>query len=192
VRHGVEPSWEALQEVIFNAAYCDLQGNRYPILHGLQDAMGHKTKEVYEWCWKNSPIRPCKGKDDMAANFTLSKIQAYPSMQLTTVNTRYFKDSLDTKLKLPFGSVGGFTLHAGADEAYAREMCAEARNEKGIWEQIGSRPNHWWDCEVYCHCAAEQLGLQFRRPEPEPQKSKTEQKHSPLAGRRLNPYRNMS
>ena len=48
------------------------------------------------------------------------------------------------------------------DEEYLAEMESERRVKKGdkwFWEQIGSRPNHYWDCESMQMAAATMLKL---------------------------------
>jgi hypothetical protein len=42
-------------------------------------------------------------------------------------------------------------------------LCAEFVNEKGLWEVIGSRPNHGLDCSVLNILAAEILGVKYLR-----------------------------
>jgi hypothetical protein len=48
------------------------------------------------------------------------------------------------------------------DEDYKKQMESERRVQKNgawLWQQIGSRPNHFWDCEVMNVCAALMLKL---------------------------------
>lgn len=42
---------------------------------------------------------------------------------------------------------------------YTKMLSSEKKNEKGVWEQIGHRPNHYWDCEVMQVAIASMVGL---------------------------------
>jgi hypothetical protein len=49
-----------------------------------------------------------------------------------------------------------------AEEDYLAQMESEHRIRKGgkwLWEQIGKRPNHYWDCEAMQVAAAVMLKL---------------------------------
>lgn len=59
------------------------------------------------------------------------------------------------------GDPGAFYLHGQTGEDYASQILAEFRNEIGIWEQIGSKPNHYLDCEVLAMAAAHIIGVPF-------------------------------
>lgn len=50
---------------------------------------------------------------------------------------------------------------------YIKQLSAERRNaDTGIWEQIGHRPNHFFDCETMQVCAAVMLSLVGRAAPP--------------------------
>ncbi len=85
------------------------------------------------------------------------------------VNTTHYKNALHARMSVLPGDPGGLRLHAEMDEAAAGQLCAEVRNERGHWEQIGSRDNHYWDCLALALCAAEILGVRYwPRPEDVP------------------------
>ncbi|MCB1279055.1 terminase gpA endonuclease subunit, partial [Prosthecobacter sp.] len=49
-----------------------------------------------------------------------------------------------------------------ADDDYLTQMESEQRVRKGgkwLWERIGKRPNHYWDCEAMQVAAAVMLKL---------------------------------
>jgi len=55
----------------------------------------------------------------------------------------------------------------GALNDYARQMVSERRNDKGIWEKIPHRANHYLDCEVGHLVAYDMAGIAFLEPETE-------------------------
>ena len=54
-------------------------------------------------------------------------------------------------------------------EEYCNQLISEARDDKGVWQRIGSRPNHDWDAWVIANCAAEYKGVKHRPPPEEGQ-----------------------
>lgn len=46
-----------------------------------------------------------------------------------------------------------------APKNYEKMLYSERKNEKGVWEQIGHRPNHFFDCEAMQICFALMVGL---------------------------------
>ncbi|MCB1209484.1 MAG: phage terminase large subunit family protein, partial [Verrucomicrobiales bacterium] len=58
-----------------------------------------------------------------------------------------------------------------AGDDYLGQMESEHRVRKGgkwLWEQIGKRPNHYWDCEAMQVAAAVMLKLVGRESVSEP------------------------
>ena len=75
-------------------------------------------------------------------------------LRLYLLDTDYFKTW--TTARLQPGSRQPFRLHAGCDEALARQLTAEQLvREKGkrVWKQR-RRDNHWFDCLCLCTAAA--------------------------------------
>lgn len=166
VRYGFVEFFVDVEEVLFEAEYADSEGRSYFIAAGLIDAMGHRTAEVYDWCRQFVQIRPSKGEQRMVSPFAATRLDNYPDgrpmpggLLLYRINTNYFKDQLANKLKIHPADPGAFLLHAETGEDYVAQMTSEARNESGVWEQIRSRPNHYWDCEVLALAAAHIRGL---------------------------------
>ncbi len=176
VRHGFVESWSALQRVLFKDPYRDAAGRAYVISFGLVDSGdGTKSREVYDWCDKNPPMMPSKGvAPTMAQPYRVSSIATHPGLPLYVVNSNHYKNILAAKLTIAPFDPGAWMLHSdlkgdtpGALNDYARQMVAERRNDKGIWEQIPHRPNHYLDCEVGHLVAYDIAGIAFLEPETE-------------------------
>jgi len=73
-------------------------------------------------------------------------------------------------------------------EAYARQMCAEGRDERGLWQCPDGKANHLWDCAQMGLALAMYLGWQHaRRPGTDPgtaDKPKTDDNRKPHKSRR--------
>ncbi len=174
VRHGFVHSFEDLAQVLWLDQYRDAAGNRYHVQLAIQDAMGHRTADVYDFCRRGrGQILPSQGKRELASPYSWSDIEYWPGttkkfpagLKRINVNTTYYKDMLSARLGVSVGDPGGIVLHGDVDEDFAAQLCAEYRDMRGHWEQIGSRPNHYWDCMVLALCAADVLGLRYR-PRP--------------------------
>lgn len=164
IKKGFVDSFEALAEVLWEHEYLDAEGNKYPVVFTVMDAMGHRTADVYDFCRANpGRILPSKGERTKSQAYTYGNLEYYPGtkkiipggLKLVNVNTKYFKDLLDAKLNVAPTDPGAFHLHAGMDEDYFRQMTAEYIDDNGFWQQIGSRPNHYWDCSANCMVAAD-------------------------------------
>ncbi|WP_025322272.1 terminase gpA endonuclease subunit [Deferrisoma camini] len=181
VRYGFVTAWEDLERVVLHDRYRDPEGQELTVQLGLQDSGGHRTAEVYDWCRRVRVVRPSRGEQRMRTPIAYSKIDTYPGstkpipggVQLVRVNTTYFKDALSARLQVAPADPGAWLLHAETAEDYARHYTAEYRDEAGIWQPRGSRPNHLWDCGVLCLAAAEILGVRhWRKPEETAEKPK--------------------
>ena len=169
IRYGFIDSWDALHQIIFDSAYEDANGKSYRVLFALQDAMGHRTKEVYDFCRVRSGIMPIKGEQKLSSLHSVSNIDAYPGtnkpipggIKLLRINTTAYKNHLSTKLQVSPADAGAFHLHGEITDEYVHHMTAEYINDKGIWECPGSRANHLWDCEVMALVAADYIGVQY-------------------------------
>lgn len=178
IREGVVLTFEDLEDLLFNEVYRDRDGLEYPIRLVLQDAMGHRTKEVYDFVRKRQGrIFATQGQDTARAVRPLSwsNIEFYPGkkkpipggIRLLRVDVNYFKNELSRRLGINLADPGAWVLNSDTTFDYARHMCAEGLNEKGYWEQIAQRPNHLWDCGVLNLAAAEVMRVQnWKRPEP--------------------------
>lgn len=61
-----------------------------------------------------------------------------------------------------------WALPDDAPQNYIKQMQSERRNDKGVWEQIGKMPNHFFDCEVMQVCAAVMLSLVGKKEAADP------------------------
>lgn len=177
VREGFVVSLDDLAEIFFKTLYQDAAGNKYLVQYATIDAMGHRTKEVYEFCSMNKGrIWPLKGEQTMTQPYAFTKIEVYPGtnkpipggVMLLRINTNFYKDDLSSRLAIHPTDPGAYHLHADYTEAWARQMCAEFVNEKGVWECPASTPNHGWDVAVYNLALADVCQVKFIQP-PEQQ-----------------------
>ncbi|MCB2188827.1 MAG: phage terminase large subunit family protein [Deltaproteobacteria bacterium] len=176
VRAAYLDSWSALERVLFEDQYLDPASQPCAVALVLVDSGYHST-EVYDWCLAHRSCRPSKGWERQAQPFRLAPLATHPGLHLVHVNTTHYKDDLiEGKLRVAPGDPGAWRLHAdthpdhgeGLLAEYARHLCAEGKNEKGLWEQIRRRPNHYLDCEILNLAAADMLGLRFARPDGAP------------------------
>lgn len=177
VRFGFVDSFEGLHRILFDDQYVDADGHKYAVDVALQDAMGHRTAEVYDF------VRPRQGKlfaaqgvdrQSMTAMIAWSVIEHYPGtnkpirggVRLLRHNANRFKDDLNTKLHVKPNDPGAFHVEQdGSLQEYSRHMCAESLDDKGQWVCEAQRPNHYWDCEVLCLVAAELRGIKHWKKE---------------------------
>lgn len=179
VRFGFVDSFEALRRILFEDVYLDAEGKKHAVNVALQDAMGHRTSEVYDF------VRPMQGRlfaaqgvdrQSMTAMISWSMIEFYPGtkkpisggIRLLRHNTNLFKNELARKLEVKPGDPGAF--HVEQDDSlqdYARQMCAEVMDDKDQWVCQAQRANHYWDCEALCLVAAEYIGVKhWKKTEP--------------------------
>jgi phage terminase large subunit GpA len=170
VREGFVTTWEALEQVLWQDEYMDPSGNKYPVRMTVQDAMGHRTSEVYTFCLVyRGKIFPSFGRDKMAQAFTWTNLQYFPGkkkpipggLKGINVNTKFYKDSLSTLLEISPADPGAWHENAEFAEAWAYHMTSEYINEKGAWDCRPGAPNHLWDCAVLCLVAHDILGVKF-------------------------------
>jgi len=170
VRATFTDSFDGVKRILWRDVYKDAVGNPYPVLFALQDAMGHRTDDVYAFC-KDNPglILPAKGDRVKAQPFTYGNLEYYPGskkaipdgLQIVNVNTKYYKDILNNKLDIKPGDPGAWHLHAETPAEYASHFVAETTDEHGFWINPQERPNHYWDTANLCLVAADILGIKF-------------------------------
>lgn len=161
----------------------DPDGKKYRVLSGWIDSGGgtnpnnpkhSRTVEVYNFCRKNPFWRPVKGRRTMEQGWNVKRLDYYPSsvgkkipipggLNLYTINVTINKDELARKLQIEPGDPGAIALHADTDTGYAKQLCAEYRDEHGYWICPKGKDNHQWDCWVYGLAAAEIIGIRARR-----------------------------
>lgn len=176
VREGFVETFDGLHRILFGDEYKDSDGNKKIIELALIDSGGgatdygsSRTAEVYDFCRRFPGVYPIKGMQRMNQPYRVSQIDNYPGtnkpipcgLKLFILNTTYFKDFLARKLEINPADPGAWHLHSEATEEYARQMCAEYKNEKGLWQCPKNKPNHFWDIGVYSLAAVEILGVKF-------------------------------
>lgn len=175
VKEGYVTTFGDLERVLWGEDLLDVDGNRYVISLTIQDALGHRTAEVYNFCVKHrGKIVPSIGRDTMAQPFTWTNLEFFPGtkkpipggLKGINVNTKHFKDELSRLLEIHPGDPSAWRYHAEFSEAHARHMTAEFVNDKGVWECPSGKENHLWDCASLNLVAAEILGIKFW-PKPE-------------------------
>jgi len=177
IREGFIDSFNALAQVLWHERYADADGNDYYVHLAVQDAMGHRTSEVYDFVRMHPGlIIPSQGIDTrrMTQPLAWSNIEFYPGtkkpipggVKLLRVDVTYYKNQLAGKLEIAPEDPGAFHLHEETTEEYARQMCAEYIDpDKQIWVCPENRANHFWDCEVLCLAAADLLRVKFWKKE---------------------------
>ncbi len=190
VREGFTESFEALERIIWQDQYKDVDGEVYPIIGGCIDSGGgmgdngiSKTVEVYNWCRMHPSILPIKGQQRMSKLYNVSPQDHFPGtskkipggLNLYLVNTTLLKDTLAAKLCIQSCDPGAWHLHSETSEDYARQMTAEYKDERGYWQCPRGKDNHYWDVGVYQLAFAEIAQLKFTRP-PQAEPVKTDKK----------------
>jgi phage terminase large subunit GpA-like protein len=183
IRSGFIIDFEALQKVLWEDVYKDAAGLTYPVQLVCQDAMGHRTADVYDFCRINrGAIFPCMGKDRQTQPFAYSNIDVYPGTKkqipggiiLVRWDTNYFKNKLSSMLEVSPGDPGCWNYNQDLTDEWARQMTVEGINpDTGLWENPQEKPNHAWDCSALVLLAADIVGVRFwQRPAPagEPEK----------------------
>jgi phage terminase large subunit GpA-like protein len=207
--------FSALDKLLFEDRYFDAVRREYRISYGIIDAMGHRTAEVYAWC-KRTGIFPSKGAQGRKAQpVTVSKQDFFPGtnkpipggLLLYNLDTHFHKDLLANKLLADPTDAGAWVLHSGYGsihhllmkknpgirlgnglEEYARQFCAEYRDEKGLWQCPNGKANHLFDCAQMGLALALYLGFQDMVSEKKTEKMNFEPppvpaESAPAAGR---------
>jgi phage terminase large subunit GpA-like protein len=202
IREGKTPTFEALARILWQDEYTDADGNTYAVMLTIQDALGHRTAEVYDFCrLHRGKILPSFGKQTMAQPHTWTNLEYYPGkkkpipggLKAVNVNTQYYKNALAGILEIAPADPGAWHYHSETTEDWARMMTVECTDERGIWVNPKGRANHGWDCSVYALAAHDVLGVRFW---PKPSEKKKPTKHStndskPLVQDRIiNPWHN--
>ena len=172
--------FSALERVLFEEVYKDLNGVIYPVQLVFIDTGGHRTGEVYDWCRKHYPrVWGIKGHDRMAQAWKWDKPgekhrKRGRDIKLYGLNVNHYKDLLANRLKISPVDPGAWHLHRETTFDWARQMCSEIRNDdKGIWEVINNRDNHAWDISGY-HIAMADIVLRNWAPVHQREKKKSD------------------
>ena len=145
-----------------------------------------RTEEVYRFCKANPFWRPLKGarKIDGARGWTQKNMEFYPrrrggrdrlepipgGLLRWNIDVTLYKNDAAGKLKIEPDDPGAIRLHADVTSDYAKQLCAEYRDERGWWQCPSGRDNHQWDCLVYALFAAAYRHVrEWPRPAAEPE-----------------------
>lgn len=194
VKAGFVVNFEDLETVLWDYEYKDAAGQVFVTQFGLIDSKGHRTSEVYDWT-NQFPglVLPSSGEQTMQGPYTFADVEFYPgtekrkfpgSLKRVRVNTTYYKDKFDGKLRIAPVDPGSVKLHgevAAIPGDFCAQLCAETRDDSGYWQQIGSRANHYWDCAVLTMVAADIRGIRFW---PDPNEETQQPTTPPATGRR--------
>lgn len=170
IRHGTLDSFKAIEEVMFETQYQDVDGLYYPVLLTVIDTGGDKTSEVYDWCRLHpGRVVAYKGASGRKASpISKTVIDRYPGtktaipggLELHICDSHHFKDQLSSKLRVKPDDPGAWHLTAEVNDAFASELCSEYIDDRRMWKCPKGRANHFWDTS-----AMELVGahlLQFR------------------------------
>lgn len=165
------PAFDALRRVLWEDAYMDEDGVVYPVQFAIIDAMGHYTTEVYDFCAAHRGlILPYQGVRRMNVKYAYTPILRYPGtnkpfpggLKLLRGHSTFWKDKLSTRLRVAPTDPGAWHYHGEIDDAWAKGMCAEYKDEKtGYWECPKGVANHSWDVAHYFLIAADILAIKM-------------------------------
>lgn len=185
IRAGFVVDFYSLSEVLWGDHYYDVEGNPYVVQFGLQDAGGHRTHEVYNFCRVHQGrLIPSFGKRVLAAPFRWGKTSRLPGtkrmmpgdVRKVEINTTYFKNAVSQAMQIAAGDPGGIALYEDFPMSYALQLAAEYMGEEGYWECPAGRDNHLWDCLVLNFTAADIIGVKHR---PQPRQPPPENRMKP-------------
>lgn len=161
-------------DALLAAEYPDENGQPHRIMAGIIDTKGHRTAEVYAWCRRTGIMAGAGAPGRKTQPMTVSRIDRFPGngrpipggLALYHIDTHYHKDMLANKLLIDPTDPGALLLHSGytydqlraleRDPSqqlshnlgdYAKQMCVEVRDDRGLWQCAKGKANHLWDCE---------------------------------------------
>lgn len=167
VAYGQCVSFDALDQVSRHEyrGIDDDKDKVYMASEGVIDS-GDQTDDVYSFCDRTGFI-PVKGFDTSQRKSPRPyQWTKQPGGQnLLSVNSSYYKDSLQTRLRMSTESVSGWWLASDTQADYAEQICGEVKTEETDkngrpvykWKKVGD--NHLLDCEVYQLAAAAVFGV---------------------------------
>lgn len=157
---------------------------------------------IYAYCrrWPGW-ARAAKGQQTMdkplrvsAIDITLGGRTYKQGLQLTHINTDFFKSWVHSRIVYPQDQPGGFHLPSDASDDYCAQMVAESRVVKpsghAVWLRNGE--NHYFDCEVLALAGAYMVNLHVtlqRAAAAEPGAAETGQAERPQGSDNATPRR---
>lgn len=184
-------------DALLASEYPDENGELHRIMAGMIDSGGHRTAEVYAWC-RMTGVLPAKGANRRKSSpVTVGRLDRFPGnnrpipggLNLYHLDTHFHKDLLANKLQIDPTDPGAWVLHSGYTldqmmalerdpatpqghnlNAYAKQFCAEYRDERNLWQCPEGKANHLWDCGQMGLALAMFLGWQHAKSEKAPAK----------------------
>ncbi|BBO89695.1 terminase gpA endonuclease subunit [Desulfosarcina ovata] len=161
--------------------YTDADGNRYFVRMTVQDAMGHRTDDVYTFVRAHrGHLLAFKGEQRMAQPFAFSQVDYFPGtkkaipggLKLCRADVNDYKNILAGKLAIAPADPGAWHYNSETTDIWLRMLTVEYIDEKtGLWDCPDGNANHGWDCSVYALVAADVIGVRYwSRPEARPAK----------------------
>lgn len=163
LKAGYVDSWEALRLIMFESQFQDVRGNSYIVtLRGMDSGGGEsdehddlsRTAEAYLFAAANPGVILFKGRRRLSRQYNVTDLDRIPgtnkplpgSAKLYTLHTTFFKDKVAGKLLVSPSDPGAWHLHKDIDEDFAKQMCAEYKNDQGYYECPKGKANHYFDC----------------------------------------------
>jgi phage terminase large subunit GpA-like protein len=186
IEHGYVETFAQLNDIALQVRR-DAEGAEYRVQSGWIDSGGgtnpfkpkhSRTNEVYRFCKQYPFWRPIKGQRTLETGWSVKLMDYYPSregkmekipggLRRYNINVTLYKDELAGKLQREPDAPGAICLDAATTTDYARQLCAEYRDDSGFWQCPKGKDNHQWDCWVYALAAADIIGVRrFRREQP--------------------------
>lgn len=140
------------------------------ISHRVIDS-GYEASDIYRFCHQHDFI-PVKGFRRQNQPLKWGKVDG-ETLNLLEIDTTFFKDAFQAKLKVSNGAPGSWNLFDSIGNGYAKhltgEICVEAIDKatgqmKREWKKVGD--NHFLDCEIYQLAMAYALQLRFVKEAP--------------------------
>jgi len=187
VREGFVLEWEALDRILWADDYRDSSGMVYVPALVVQDAMGHRTAEVYNFCLRHrGQLLPSQGVERMRQPYSFSALETWPGsgkaipggLRLVRANVTHYKNLLANKLEIAAADPGAWLYHRETTDEWIRHMTAEYRNDEELWECRSGRANHGWDCSVLNLVAADIIGVKHWQKPVEAQRAEAGEQRS--------------
>ena len=188
IANGSAETWDDLKAIMDQYWPVENSDKKMQIILYAVDS-GYEAEDVYDFCQfaygQATVAIPVKGASQSLAGY-YKRVNLQPNdkgrawqraMILYEIDTNKYKDLIMYRLNKELGEEGCWMVDADTDEEYANMITAEQKvrdGDKEVWRQIGKRPNHYLDCEVYAYLAADVMNIRNLQPQPTTQEKKKE------------------
>lgn len=188
IANGSAETWDDLKPIMDQYWPIENSEKKMQIILYAVDS-GYATEDTYDFCQfaygQATVAIPVKGASQALAGY-YKRVNLQPNekgrtwqraMILYEIDTNKYKDLIMYRLNKELGEEGCWMVDADTDEEYANMITAEQKvrdGDKEVWRQIGKRPNHYLDCEVYAYLAADVMNIRNLQPAPTIQEKKKE------------------